>query len=78
MDHPPISRKSLSEFKAIWRDKHGEALTDEEALEMAERLLRAVSILLRTPGGLPKPSRVRTASDLTDETSSPYDDGPDL
>jgi len=45
----PISKQSLAEFKAIWRARHGETLTDEQAADMAIRLLRVLAILLTYP-----------------------------
>ncbi len=41
-----IPKQSLDEFKAIWLAKHGEDLSDDEAAEIAQRLLRALSIVL--------------------------------
>jgi hypothetical protein len=79
MDLPPIpiSKESLAEFKAIWRAKHGEVLTDDQAAEMAGRLLRVLSIVFRLPDPSDEPSEVRTASRLTNRSGGPYDNHPD-
>lgn len=66
MNHPSISRQSLSEFKAIWHRNHGEMLGDDEALEMAERLLRVLEIFLRLPEATEGSPKVRSTLHLTD------------
>lgn len=78
MDLQPtaISKRSLEDFKAIWRAKHGETLHDDDAAEMAGRLLRVMEILLRIADGPSDSSRVRTASGLTDSPGVTYHDPP--
>jgi len=78
MDLPPIpiSKQSLAEFKAIWCAKHGETLTDDQAAEMAARLLRVLAIILRLPDNPSVASEVRTASSLTNRSGGPYDNHP--
>lgn len=66
MNQPSISRQSLSEFKAIWHRNQGEMLGDDEALEMAERLLRVLDIFLRLPEVTEGSPKVRSATRLTD------------
>ncbi len=40
-----LSRGAIEEFKAIYQDEFGEALSDDEVQEMAMRLLRFFGIL---------------------------------
>ncbi len=44
-----LSRQAISEFRAIYEEEFGKALTDEEVQEIAMRLLRFFGIL-RNPG----------------------------
>ena len=46
---PPatLSRQALDEFKTIYREEFGEAISDGEAEEMAIRLLRLFDLLSR-------------------------------
>lgn len=78
MDTPstgtPISRTSLDEFKAIWRKRHGETLSDDEAADMAGRLLAVVAVLDRVALRIANVEEVRTASNLTDRAGAPYDE----
>lgn len=64
----PITEKALREFKAIYRRKFGEELTDDQATEMAGRVLRLFEVLTRIRA---RTSQVRTASRLTDRGSGP-------
>ena len=40
-----LSREAIDEFKAIYQDEFGEVLSDDEAREIAMRLLRFFGIL---------------------------------
>lgn len=42
-----LSQKAIEELKMIYREEFGEALPDEQALEMGQRLLRLFRILAR-------------------------------
>ena len=44
---PPkqLSRQAIDEFKAIYQDEFGQALSDDEVLEIAIRLLRFFGIV---------------------------------
>lgn len=42
-----LSREALEEFKATYHEVFGENLSDDEAKEMATRLLRFFGILLK-------------------------------
>ena len=46
---PPqqLSRQAIDEFKAIYRDEFGQELSDDEAQEIATRLLRFFGILVK-------------------------------
>ncbi len=56
-----LTQKAIDDLKAIWLRKYGEQLTDAEAWEMGNRLLRVFAVLLRAP--MPKrDEKVRTAS----------------
>jgi hypothetical protein len=49
-----LSRQAVDEFKAIYRDEFGEDISNDEALEMALRLLRLFDLLLQPlPGDVP-------------------------
>jgi hypothetical protein len=41
-----ISEKELREFKDIYREVHGEEINNQEALEMANRLINLYKIIL--------------------------------
>ena len=42
-----LSREAIEEFKAIYQDEYGIALSDTEAQEMGQRLLAIFQILAR-------------------------------
>lgn len=44
-----ITNQDLESFKAIYKKVYGEDLTDEQAYDMAGRLLRLGEILLEPP-----------------------------
>ncbi len=44
-----LNPKAIADFKAIYLAEYGTELTDSEAAEAAERLLRLFMILLRIP-----------------------------
>lgn len=41
----PLDQKAIDELKEIYRQEYGEELSDEEAWEMGNRLLRLFMIL---------------------------------
>lgn len=45
----PLTEKAIDELKEIYRRKTGEELSDEEAWEMGNRLVRLFAILARPP-----------------------------
>jgi hypothetical protein len=50
MDTPQqLSRQAIEEFKAIYREEFGKALSNDEAQEMALRLLRFLETLQSLP-----------------------------
>ncbi len=49
----PLSKRAIENLKVIYRNDYGEDLTDEEAWEMGNRLLRLFAVLMRLPA---KPS----------------------
>ncbi len=44
-----LSQEAIDELKAIHKEEFGEDLTDDEAREMGNRLLRVFSLLASTP-----------------------------
>ncbi len=50
-----LPQKALDDLKAIHRRKTGEVLSDHEAREMGNRLLRVFGILLRPPESQKRP-----------------------
>lgn len=46
-----LSRQAMDEFKAIYLDEFGRTLSDDEAQEIAVRLLRFFGILVRPSPG---------------------------
>ena len=42
-----VTPEALKEFKKIYKDKFGEELSDDDALEMAQRVLRFFSLIYR-------------------------------
>ena len=54
-----LSRKALDEFKAIYREEFGHSLSDDEAQEIALRLLRFFGILSTT-----QPSNIRDSAGI--------------
>jgi hypothetical protein len=46
-----LSREAIDEFKAIYQDEFGKALSDDEVQEIALRLLRFFGILAESNGG---------------------------
>jgi hypothetical protein len=51
MPKPPqqISQQAIEEFKAIYQQEFGVALSDDDAQEMAVRLLQLFAILAQSP-----------------------------
>ncbi len=45
-----LSRQAIEEFKAIYEQRFGEPLTDDEAQEMSLRVLRLFALLAGTRG----------------------------
>lgn len=43
----PLSQKAIDDFKAIYQEEFGEALSDGEAREIAMRLLRFFGVLTK-------------------------------
>lgn len=60
----PLSRDAIAEFKTIYEEEYGERLSDEDAQEMSERLLRLFALLAR-------PLPADTSSPKTIPSSSP-------
>jgi hypothetical protein len=56
-----ISQKAIDELKAIYRRKYGANLSDREAREMGDRLLRVFAVLTRVDAQ-PGPSSNRVHS----------------
>ena len=53
-----LSRQAIDEFKTIYNDEYGCVLSDDEAQEMALRLLRLFDVLGQThPGEGSEPTR---------------------
>lgn len=76
MNHPRyirLKKASIDEFKTIYEKKHGRKITDDEADEMAHRVLRVFSVLLRIGPTETDSQGVRTASRLTESEGAPYD-----
>lgn len=42
-----LSRQALEELKTIYREEYGEILTDQEALEIGQRLLSLFQVISR-------------------------------
>lgn len=42
-----ISKEALEEFKKIWREEHGEDISDEVALDEAVNLLTIMNVVYR-------------------------------
>jgi hypothetical protein len=40
-----LSREAIDEFKSIYQEEFGEVLSDDEAIEIATRLLRFFGVL---------------------------------
>jgi len=56
-----ISKKELEEFKQIYKNEFGEDLSDEEAREIAQRLLGFISLVYRP---LPEGNEPEVSSDI--------------
>jgi hypothetical protein len=55
-----LSHQAVEDFKAIYRDEFGQDVSDDEAQEMALRLLRLFDTLLQPlPGDTPGPSGIQ-------------------
>ena len=46
-----LSRQAIDEFKAIYQDEFGKALSDDEVQEIAVRVLRFFGVLADAKGG---------------------------
>ena len=53
----PLTQKAIDDLKTIHRRKTGEVLTDDEAREMGNRLLRVFAILTRAPSTNPSETK---------------------
>lgn len=42
-----LSEKAITEFKEIWREIHGEDLSDEKALIEANKLLKLINVIYK-------------------------------
>ena len=62
----PLTQKAIDDLKAIYRRKYGADLSDDEAWEMGNRLLRVFAVLTRLPAPQRGVDRVRTASTRPD------------
>jgi hypothetical protein len=51
-----LSREAINEFKAVYKEEFGRVLSDDEAREMALRLLNFLKFLLKPT---PSPSSAR-------------------
>ncbi len=51
-----ISKEALEEFKKIYKDKFKEDISDDEALEMAQRVLTFFSLIYRPLPGQNDPN----------------------
>ena len=60
----PLTQRAIDELKTIHREETGEILSDEEAWEMGNRLLRVFAVLARVPYRPDAPEKVRTRSRL--------------
>jgi hypothetical protein len=46
-----LSAEAIREFKAVYREEFGESISDEDAQEIAMRLLRFFGILAKSNSG---------------------------
>lgn len=60
----PLTQRAINELKMIHREETGEVLSDEEAWEMGNRLLRVFAVLTRVPYRPDVDGTVRTHSHL--------------
>lgn len=60
----PLTQNAIDDLKAIYRRKYGEDLSDDEAWEMGNRLLRLFAVLTRAPKPKQDEQAVLTASRL--------------
>jgi hypothetical protein len=68
---PLLTQKAIDELKLIYHDEYGTDLSDDDAWEMGNRLLRVFAVLLRIPTNARHCRAVRTASRLTDRDPDP-------
>lgn len=54
-----LSKQAIEEFKAIYEQRFGESLTDDEAQEMGLRVLRLFALLAEPEGPLTPPPPAR-------------------
>jgi hypothetical protein len=47
----PLTQKAIDDLKAIHRRKTGQELSDDDAWEMGNRLIRLFAVLTREPAG---------------------------
>ena len=58
-----LSRQAVEEFKAIYHEEFGQDVSDDEAQEIALRLLRLFDLLVQPlPGDVPSESSVQKSS----------------
>ena len=50
---PILNQADLDELKAIYKAEYGEEISDEEAIEMGNRLIRVFAVLTRVPKNTP-------------------------
>ncbi|HEY4505845.1 MAG TPA: hypothetical protein VJJ24_00065 [Candidatus Paceibacterota bacterium] len=64
----PINKKSIEEFRTLYQEEFGKYLSEEDALEMATRLIELYQLIYRPlPGerGTTQPSEHRPDSDAS-------------
>ena len=54
-----VTPQALEEFKRIYRKEFGEDISDDEALEMAQRVLTFFSLIYRPFSGQENPDKVQ-------------------
>ena len=50
----PLTREAIREFKALYKQKQGDTLSDDDAAAMAARVLRVFAVIYRVPLETPK------------------------